>query len=138
MCDTYKGEGCAFDSYLKCDGCLSSFIRGIFCAAGSISDPHKSYTLEIILPTKERAEQLKIKLEENGLIAGIVERKRHQNKQELKIRNGIKTQESGKILVGNFKQNGGDKRDHDTLQKQRSATHNPNNALHQIREGLKF
>ena len=75
LCDTYEGEGCALDSYLKCDGCMSSFMRGVFCAAGSISDPHKSYTLEILLPTEKRAEMLKLKLEENGLTAGMVARK---------------------------------------------------------------
>ena len=75
LCDTYEGEECVLDSYLKCDGCMSSFMRGVFCAAGSISDPHKSYTLEIILPTEKRAEMLKLKLEENGLTAGMVARK---------------------------------------------------------------
>ena len=69
-------DGSVIDMYLKCDTCISSFIRGVFCAAGSISDPHKSFTLEIVLPTEKRALHLKSKLEENGLTPGMVTRKK--------------------------------------------------------------
>lgn len=30
----------------KCEGCVSSFLRGVFIAAGRISDPMKQYSLE--------------------------------------------------------------------------------------------
>ena len=76
-CDTSENtDGSVIDMYLKCDTCISSFIRGVFCAAGSITDPHKSFTLEIVLPTEKRALNLKAKLEENGLMPGIVARKK--------------------------------------------------------------
>lgn len=38
--------------------CKRAFIRGCFLTAGSVTDPSKSYHLEIICPTKEKAEQL--------------------------------------------------------------------------------
>jgi hypothetical protein len=55
--------------------CRRAFIRGAFMAAGSISDPEKSYHFEIVCRTREQAAQLQ------ELIAGfdaepkIVERK---------------------------------------------------------------
>jgi hypothetical protein len=55
--------------------CRRAFIRGAFMAAGSISDPNKSYHFEIVCRTRGQAEQLQ------ELIAGfeaepkIVERK---------------------------------------------------------------
>ena len=39
--------------------CKRAFIRGAFLCAGSISDPEKSYHLEIVCATKGKAEQLK-------------------------------------------------------------------------------
>lgn len=76
-CDESENtDGSVIDMYLKCDTCISSFIRGVFCASGSISDPHKSFTLELVLPTEERALHLKAKLEENGLAPGLVKRKK--------------------------------------------------------------
>ena len=74
--DISENTDVIIDMYLKCDTCISSFIRGVFCAAGSISDPHKSFTLEIALPTEKRALHLKAKLEENGLTPGMVTRKK--------------------------------------------------------------
>lgn len=71
LCDVHD----AIDEYLKCDGCFSSFIRGVFCACGSISDPHRSFTLELLLPSMRRATLISNKLAENGLSGGIVERK---------------------------------------------------------------
>ncbi len=40
----------------KCDGCEPSFLRGMFVACGSISDPKKVYHMELSFPTSERAE----------------------------------------------------------------------------------
>ena len=39
--------------------CKRAFIRGAFMAAGSISDPNKSYHFEIVCHTLEQAQQLK-------------------------------------------------------------------------------
>ena len=39
--------------------CKRAYIRGAFLCAGSISDPEKSYHLEIVCSTKGKAEQLK-------------------------------------------------------------------------------
>ena len=39
-----------FDSLFACNSCLSYFFCGLFCAVGSVSDPEKSYTLELSLP----------------------------------------------------------------------------------------
>ena len=33
----------------KCDGCMSSFLRGVFLTAGRLTDPSKQYFLEISL-----------------------------------------------------------------------------------------
>ena len=41
-----------------CQNCRSAFIRGAFCASGSVSDPQKCYTLELRLPNDNRAELL--------------------------------------------------------------------------------
>ncbi len=63
--DFFKDGG--IDRYFTCDGCLSAFLRGVFCASGSISDPHKSYTLEIRTRNEGRAALIKRITEERGL-----------------------------------------------------------------------
>ncbi len=50
----------------RCSSCASYLVRGAFCAVGSLSDPHKSYHLEMTLPTKERADLL------SNILADIV------------------------------------------------------------------
>lgn len=40
----------------RCAACAASFLRGVFLACGTVSDPHKSYHLELLLPTKGRAD----------------------------------------------------------------------------------
>lgn len=76
-CDEHESdtEDNLLDQYMKCDGCFSAFMRGVFCASGSISDPHRSFTLEISMPTRQRAEILRSKLSDSGLNSGIVSRK---------------------------------------------------------------
>lgn len=41
----------------RCDGCYSSFARGVLEALATVSDPHKSYHLEIMLRGKESAQR---------------------------------------------------------------------------------
>ena len=86
-CDSINDEGIpeGIDSYIKCNGCTSAFIRGVFCATGSISDPKKCFTLEMILPTLERAQAVRQRLFECELSPGLCERK---NGYGLFFRNG--------------------------------------------------
>ncbi|MEE1102498.1 MAG: DNA-binding protein WhiA [Agathobacter sp.] len=57
--------------------CKRAFIRGAFLAAGSMSDPNKSYHFEIVCKTGEQAEQLKELMIAFETDAKIVERKGH-------------------------------------------------------------
>ena len=53
-----------------------AFLRGAFLAAGSLSDPGKSYHMEFVCPDEEKAGVLKELLRKLGADAGIVGRKR--------------------------------------------------------------
>lgn len=55
--------------------CKRAYIRGAFLAAGSMSDPNKSYHFEIVCGRKEQAEYLKNMIRSFGLDAKIVMRK---------------------------------------------------------------
>ncbi|MCR5666037.1 MAG: DNA-binding protein WhiA [Eubacterium sp.] len=57
--------------------CKRAFIRGAFLAAGSMSNPEKSYHLEIVAPTRPKAEQLMEMMNGFELDAKIVPRKNH-------------------------------------------------------------
>ena len=57
--------------------CKRAFIRGAFLAAGSMSDPNKSYHFEIVGKTSEQAIQLKELMNAFETDAKIVERKGH-------------------------------------------------------------
>lgn len=57
--------------------CRRAFIRGAFLAAGSISNPQKSYHFEIVCVSRERAEQLQALICTFGPDAKIVQRKKH-------------------------------------------------------------
>lgn len=52
---------CRFD----CEACRGAFLRGVFLACGTVSDPHKSFHLEFKLP-QPRAMLLRALLEEMG------------------------------------------------------------------------
>ena len=43
----------------KCDDCISYFLRGVFLSCGSITDPEKSYLLELTLPSFDKQNDLK-------------------------------------------------------------------------------
>lgn len=62
---------------LKQNCCRRAFIRGAFLAAGSVSDPNKSYHFEIVCNGQEKAEQLQSILTEYEIDAKIVMRKKH-------------------------------------------------------------
>ncbi|MCH5332421.1 MAG: DNA-binding protein WhiA [Agathobacter sp.] len=57
--------------------CKRAFIRGAFLAAGSISDPEKSYHFEIVCRTMAQAGQLQGLMRDFEAEARIVERKGH-------------------------------------------------------------
>lgn len=66
----------ALGSYLKCKDCKSVLLRAVFCARGSVTDPKKSYTLEIRMPSDTRAMLVHSILEELGPEApGVTPRK---------------------------------------------------------------
>ncbi len=49
------------------DDLSGAFLRGIFAACGSVTDPNKEYHLEIVLPDRERAEALHSFINEHGM-----------------------------------------------------------------------
>lgn len=55
--------------------CKRAFVRGIFLANGSISDPQKSYHFELVFAHRRQAEQLRSLLRSFDVEAGIVVRK---------------------------------------------------------------
>lgn len=57
--------------------CRRAFIRGAFLAAGSISNPNKSYHFEIVCHSEEQAKQLQSLMESFETDAKIVLRKNH-------------------------------------------------------------
>lgn len=57
--------------------CKRAFLRGVFLAAGSISDPEKSYHLEIVCADRERAEFVQSIMRDLELDARIVTRKKN-------------------------------------------------------------
>lgn len=57
--------------------CKRAFLRGAFLAAGSISDPERSYHFEIACLTKEKARQIQEVIAAFGIDARIVARKKY-------------------------------------------------------------
>lgn len=56
--------------------CKRAFLRGVYLAAGSMSDPRKSYHFEIVCSTLKAAEQIRDIMKSFDLDAKIVSRKR--------------------------------------------------------------
>ncbi len=56
--------------------CKRAFIRGAFLAAGSVSNPEKSYHIEIVCATDKKAQQLREIINSFGLEAKVIVRKR--------------------------------------------------------------
>lgn len=57
--------------------CKRAFIRGVYLTSGSISDPEKTYHLEIVLSDLEKAKQVQEIINTFSMDAKIVERKKH-------------------------------------------------------------
>ena len=66
--DEFTSEGDT-SAYLSCQNCNIAFLRGVFGARGSVSDPQKSYSLEIQVPNQNRAELISKVIEETGIVA---------------------------------------------------------------------
>lgn len=49
------------------DDLSGAFLRGVFAACGSVTDPNKEYHLEIVLPDSGRAEKLHSFINEHGM-----------------------------------------------------------------------
>ena len=58
--------------------CKKAFLRGMFLAAGSISDPEKSYHVELVCTTEERALLVQSMMQTLQLDARIVKRKNYR------------------------------------------------------------
>ena len=56
--------------------CRRAFLRGAFIGTGSLSDPRKSYHLEIVCPNEEKAEQIREVIRSFEIEARIVQRKK--------------------------------------------------------------
>lgn len=61
---------------LRRECCRRAFLRGAFLAAGSISDPEKSYHLEIVCPDEEKAGTVRSVMGDLALDPRIVLRKK--------------------------------------------------------------
>ena len=55
--------------------CKRAYVRGMFLAVGSITDPQKSYHFELVFACRKQAEQLQTLLQSFDVDAGIVSRK---------------------------------------------------------------
>lgn len=49
----------------RCQSCKNSFLRGVFCAAGTVSDPSKSFHFEIKVRNEDLANELYTFMAEN-------------------------------------------------------------------------
>ncbi|MBE6584618.1 MAG: DNA-binding protein WhiA [Ruminococcaceae bacterium] len=64
------------DTYFKCQNCLQAFLRAVLCSCGTVSEPRKSYTLELRIPFSNRAEYVRDAIIKYGLTPPyITERK---------------------------------------------------------------
>ena len=70
-------EGDVSPLLLKNSCCKRAFLRGVYLAAGSMSDPYKGYHLELVCQKPEQAEQIQKLLQSFGLDAKTVLRKKY-------------------------------------------------------------
>ncbi len=73
-----RENGMLFDGLLRRNCCKRAFLRGAFLAAGSMSNPRKSYHFEIVCNERRKAEQIQELLRAFQLDAKIVSRKNHE------------------------------------------------------------
>ena len=68
------GECADYTAVCKCPQCAFAFLRGAFCAAGTVSDPSTGSHLEFKCMTPARASGLQTYLAQQGLTMGMVTR----------------------------------------------------------------
>ena len=56
-------------SIFRCKNCKESFLKGVFCACGTLSSPEKGYFLELRIAGKETADAIFDFLSENSVVA---------------------------------------------------------------------
>lgn len=56
----------ASPTHFKCPSCFSAFLRGIFISFGNVTDPSKSYHLELSFPTAALRDAVRDIIFENG------------------------------------------------------------------------
>ena len=76
MQDWEKGA-CTSALLLKNGCCKRAFLRGVYLAAGSVSDPYKSYHMELVCQTPQQALQMQKLLSDFGMESKITQRKKH-------------------------------------------------------------
>lgn len=64
------------DGFFTCQHCRSAFVRGAFCSSGSVSDPQKCYTMELRLPSENRAVLLNNVIAEWGITPPSITRRK--------------------------------------------------------------
>lgn len=71
-------KGCIVNGMLiQQDCCKRAFLRGTFLAVGTVSDPNKSYHLELVCLNERQAKQVQKTIDFFKLDAKIVQRKNH-------------------------------------------------------------
>ena len=66
--DSFDSESTDLSPYIPCPQCTSAFLRSVFCVCGSVSDPQKSYTLEMRPSNDKRADLICRIAEMHGII----------------------------------------------------------------------
>lgn len=72
-----QSEELADSRIIQSDCCRRAFLRGAFLAAGSISNPEKSYHFEIVCHQPKQARQLQTLINGYGMDAKIIRRKKY-------------------------------------------------------------
>lgn len=71
-------QNCQFPKQvIQKDCCKKAFLRGIFLATGSVSDPHKAYHFEIVVRNKDMAVRIQEVIRSFSLDAKITKRKKY-------------------------------------------------------------
>ena len=60
----YKDYGSIRKNIIKCPKCKECFLKGIFLAVGSVTDPEKSYRLELVFDNENNADNVAAYLQE--------------------------------------------------------------------------
>lgn len=74
--DFYRGYQLVHELLIQRECCKRAFVRGMFLASGSVTNPNKGYHLEFVAGGRKRAEELQKILHVFQVDAKIVERKK--------------------------------------------------------------